>query len=92
MLVIHQDALLEVLHRVLVVANFEVSKAKIILQLIIIVIYPLSFLKGCDSKNVLTLLVHGYAVVEESFPTARMVLLKVLLRSDGKSLPIFRVQ
>ena len=87
-LVVHQNALLEVLHCVLIITNLEVCKTEIVLQLRIVVIDPLCLLKRCNGKHILTLLVHGDAIVEEGLPAACVILLEVLFGCDCKALPV----
>ena len=79
MLIVQQDAPLQVLDRVLIIADFEVGEAEVIVQLGVVVLDPLRLLEGSDREHVLVLLVHGNAVIEESLPRARMILLKVTL-------------
>ena len=88
MLVVQQDAPLEVLHRVLVVTDFEVGQAKVVVQLRIIILNLFRLFERRDSQNVLLLLVHGDTVVKESLPRARMVLLQMPLALNRQAIPI----
>ena len=88
MLVVQQDAPLEVFHRVLVVADFEVGQAKVVVQLRIIILNLFRLFERRDSQNVLLLLVHGDTVVKESLPRARMVLLQMPLALNRQAIPI----
>jgi len=87
-LVVQQDAPLEVLHRVLVVTDFEVGQAKVVVQLRIIILNLFRLFERRDSQNVLLLLVHGDTVVKESLPRARMVLLQMPLALNRQAIPI----
>ena len=88
MFIIQQDAPLQVLDRVLVVTDFEVGEAEVVVQLGIVVLDPLRLLERSDRQHVLVLLVHGDAVIEEGLPRARMILLKVTLAFDGQAVPV----
>ena len=68
MLIVQQDAPLQVLDRVLVVTDFEVGEAEVVVQLGIVVLDPLRLLERSDRQHVLVLLVHGDAVIEEGLP------------------------
>jgi hypothetical protein len=81
-----------VLHGVLVVAYLEVCQAEVIVKLGIIFVDSLRFFKGCDSQDVLTLLIHSDAIVEERLPRRGMVLLEVLLAHDCKPVPILGIE
>ena len=88
MFIIQQDAPLQVLDRVLVVANFEIGEAEVVVQLGIVVLNPLRLLEGSDRQHVLVLLVHGDAIIEEGLPRASMILLKVTLAFDSQTVPV----
>ena len=71
------------LNGMLVIANFKVSQAQIVLQLWIFIVDSLCFFERCNRKDVLTLFVHGNTIVEECLPADRVILLQVLFASDG---------
>ena len=67
-LLVKQDALLQVLNGVLVITNLEVGKAKVVVKLGIVLVNSLRLFEGCNGKNELTLFVHGDTIIEESHP------------------------
>ena len=81
-LLVKQDALLKMLDGVLVITDLKVGKAKVVVKLGIVLVNSLRLFERCDGKNVLSLFVHGDAIVKEGFPGAGMVLLKVFLAYD----------
>lgn len=91
-LVVEQDTSLQVLHRVLVISNFEVGQAQIVVQLWVVVLDPLGLLKRRDRQDELLLLVHGDAVVEEGLPGGSQVFLQVSLALDRQGVPVVRIQ
>ena len=91
-LVVHQDALLQVLHCVLVVADLEVRQPQVILQLSVVVVDALGLLEGRDCEHVLALLEHSDPVVKERLPAARVALLQVFFRLNGQTLPVLGIE
>ena len=87
-LIVKQNATLEVLYRVLVVTNLEVRQSEVIVQLSVIVLDPLCLLEGRDRQHILILLIHRYAIIKEGLPTTRMILLQVSLALDCQSVPV----
>ena len=67
-LVVEKNALLKVFNCVLIVANLEVGKTKVIVKLRIFIVDTLRFLEGSNCKYILTLFVHGDTIIEESHP------------------------
>ena len=67
-LVVQKDALLQVLHGVLVVSNFEVGQSKVVVQLGVVLKDLLRFFKGSDGIHVVAHFVHRDPMVEERLP------------------------
>ena len=88
MLVVKKNAFLQVLYCMLIVANLEVGKTKVVVKLRIFIIDSFRLLKGSNCKHILTLFVHGDTIIEESHPRTRIVLLQVLLANYCKTVPI----
>jgi len=91
-LVVYQDALLQVLHCVLVVADLEVGQPQVIMQLSVVVVDALGLLEGRDREHVLALLVHRDPVVKERLPAARVALLEVFFCLYGQTLPVLGIE
>ena len=68
MLVVKKDALFEMFDSVLIVSDLEIRQSLVVLELSIVFIDSLGFLKGGDREDVLALLVHGDAIIEEGLP------------------------
>jgi len=68
MLVVKKDALFEMFDSVLIVSNLEIRQSLVVLELSIVFIDSLGFLKGGDRQDILTLLVHGDTIIEECLP------------------------
>ena len=52
----------------LIVADFKVGKTKVVVKLSIFIVNTFRLLKGCNSKHILALFVHGDTIIEESHP------------------------
>lgn len=91
--VVHCNALFEVLGCNLIITNFEVCQAQVVLELWVIVVDALSIFKGCDRSHVLTLLINGDTVEEIRSPSRCIVLalLKVCSGVDCQCLPVILV-
>ena len=76
----------------LIITNLEVSEAKVIVKLSIVLVNSLRLFEGCDGKNIFTLFVHGDAIVKECFPGACMVFLQMLLAHNLQAIPILLVK
>ena len=91
-LVVEKNALFEMLNCVLIVTNFEIGEAQVVVELSVVILDPLSLLKCRDGQNVLILLVHRDAVVKEGLPAACMILLQVALALNCQTVPVLLVQ
>ena len=68
MLVIKENAFLQVFNCVLIVTDLKVGKTKVVVKLGIFIVNTLRLLEGSNSKHILTLFVHGDTIIEESHP------------------------
>ena len=92
MLAIKRDALLQVSNSVLVIANFEVGKTQIVVQLCVVHVSHFSFLKCLDRSDVVLLLVHRDSIVEVSMERTDVILLKVRGTDNCQTFPVLALE
>ena len=92
MRIVNQNASLEMLDSLRVVSDFEVGKAKVVVQLCIVRIDLLGLFKRSNGQHIFILFVHANTVVEECLPRAGVVLLEMSPCHLLKAHPILGVQ